>query len=104
MSILATNKRAHFDYEIKEVFEAGLALFGYEVKSVKSGQVSLKGSFVTLKRSAGKKLPEVYLTNAHISLYKYASTINNYDPLRPRKLLLKKNFYGILNNAFTFIK
>jgi SsrA-binding protein len=90
MSTLAYNKRANFDYEILDTYEAGLVLFGHEVKSVKTGHVSLKGSYVTIKKS-GNKLPELMLINAHISLYKKASNIINYEPTRPRKLLLKKN-------------
>lgn len=90
MPILATNKRAYYDYEIKEKFEAGIVLFGHEVKSVKTGHINLKGGFVTLKRT-GRELPELYLTNAHIPLYKFAGVIKSYDPYRPRKLLLKKN-------------
>jgi SsrA-binding protein len=84
MAILATNKRAHFDYEIKETIEAGLVLKGYEVKSIKTGHVSLRESFVTVKGS------ELYLTNAHIPLYKHAGIVPNYDPTEPRKLLIKK--------------
>ena len=89
MSTLAYNKRANFDYDISETYEAGMVLFGHEVKSIKSGQASLRGAFVTLK-NAGHKLPEVYLTNAHIPLYKKASIPKNYDPDRPKKLLIKK--------------
>lgn len=90
MKILAINKRANFDYEILEKYEAGIVLFGHEVKSVKTGHISLKGSFVTLKRT-GKALPEPYLTNAHIPQYKHAGDLKNYEPTRPRKLLMKKN-------------
>lgn len=90
MPVLAVNKRANFDYDIQETYEAGLVLLGYEVKSVKTGHISLKGSFVTFKRSRGKKLPEAYLTNANIPLYKFAGNRPGYEPLRPRKLLLKK--------------
>jgi SsrA-binding protein len=90
MPVLAVNKRAHFDYEIGEKYEAGLVLLGHEVKSVKTGHVSLKGSFVTVKQSAGK-VPELILVNAHIPLYAKASTVKDYDPTRPRKLLLHKN-------------
>ncbi|PIT95201.1 SsrA-binding protein [Candidatus Falkowbacteria bacterium CG_4_9_14_3_um_filter_38_19] len=90
MSVLAVNKRANFDYEILETFEAGIVLYGHEVKAVKNGQISLKGSFVTFKKIAARELPEAYLTNAHIAQYKYASTIKDYDPTRPRQLLLKK--------------
>lgn len=89
MPTLAYNKRAKFDYEILDSYEAGLVLHGYEVKSIKTGHISLKGSFVTVKRG-NKKLPEFILTNAHIPLYQKASTITEYDPERPRKLLLKK--------------
>lgn len=91
MSVLTINKRANFDYDISEKYEAGVVLFGHEVKSIKTGHIGLKGSFVTLKSAPKKKLPEAYLTNAHIPLYKHAGTIKNYDPYRPRKLLLKKN-------------
>jgi SsrA-binding protein len=89
MSTLAFNKRANFDYDILEKYEAGLVLLGHEVKSIKTGHVNLKGAFVVLKR-VGKKLPEAYLINAHIPLYKHAGSIKNYDPYRSRKLLLKK--------------
>ena len=85
MSVLAINKRANFDYTILETYEAGLALFGYETKSIKTKHVSLKESFVTIKGS------ELYLTNANVPLYKHAGIISNYNPTRPRKLLLKKN-------------
>ncbi len=89
MPVLATNKRAFFDYEILKKIEAGLALLGYEVKAAKNNQVSLRGSYISLKRRE-RLLPEVYLINAHISLYKHAGNIKEYDPTRPRKLLLKK--------------
>jgi SsrA-binding protein len=65
-------------------------LAGHEVKSVKSGHISLKGSYVTIK-ATGKELPELHLLNAHVSLYKKASTVSDYDPTRSRKLLLKKS-------------
>ncbi|MFH1255036.1 MAG: SsrA-binding protein SmpB [bacterium] len=90
MPVLAINKRANFDYDIQETYEAGLELFGHEVKSVKTGHVSLKGSYVVFKRRAGKNLPEAYLINSHIPQYKQAGKILNYEPARPRKLLLKK--------------
>lgn len=57
---------------------------GFEVKAVKSGQISLKGSFVTVHGT------ELYLTNAHIPLWKQAGEIKNYDPTGPRKLLLRR--------------
>lgn len=89
MPTLAYNKRANFDYEITDIFEAGLVLYGHEVKSIKTGHVSLKGAFVTSKQTV-KTLPEFYLTNAHIPLYMHAGKQPNYEPTRPRKLLLHK--------------
>ena len=86
----AINKKAKFDYDILEVYEAGLVLLGHEVKSIRQGHISLKGAFVTIKNTA-KKLPELYLINAHVSLYKQAGKIDNYNPERSRKLLLKKS-------------
>lgn len=85
MTTTAYNKRANFDYLISDKYEAGLVLTGQEVKSVKAGHISLKESFVTVKGG------ELYLTNAHITPYKHAGEITNYDPTRPRKLLLKKS-------------
>ncbi len=84
MKTFAINKRATFDYQLLEEFEAGLVLFGHEVKSVKNGHMSLKGAFVTSKGE------ELYLTNSTISLYKCAGKIADYDPIRARKLLLRK--------------
>jgi len=84
MSVLAVNKRASFDYDISERFEAGIVLRGFEVKSVKTGHISLKGSFVTVRGE------ELFLTNANIPLYKHAGAIPNYDPTRPRKLMLHR--------------
>jgi SsrA-binding protein len=91
MPVLAVNKRARYDYEIADTFEAGLVLYGHEVKSIRSGQASLKGAFVTLKARKGNDLPEIYLTNSHVPLYKRASTVMAYDPDRPRKLLVKSS-------------
>ncbi|MFA7209496.1 MAG: SsrA-binding protein SmpB [Parcubacteria group bacterium] len=85
MTTLAFNKRANFDYEISDKYEAGLVLSGPEVKSVKMGHISLKESFVTPRGN------EFYLTNAHITPYKQAGEIKNYDPTQPRKLLLHKS-------------
>jgi len=85
MPTLASNKKAFFDYEILEKFEAGLALKGFEVKAIKTGHISIKGAFVTVK---GK---ELFLTNAKIPLYQHAGKVENYEETAPRKLLLKKN-------------
>jgi len=82
--ILAKNRRATFDYDLIKKYEAGLVLRGMEVKSVKNGHASLKGSFVTVHNN------ELFLTNAHISPYKFAGNIKDYDPTTSRKLLLHK--------------
>ncbi len=78
------NKRAYFDYEFLENFEAGMVLTGQEVKSIKSGKMSLIGSYVVLKGG------EVYLINANIAPYQPQNTPKDYAPTRSRKLLLKK--------------
>jgi SsrA-binding protein len=85
MPVIATNKRGIFDYELQDKFEAGLVLTGAEVKSIKTGHISLKGSFVTMHDS------ELYLTNANISPYPFAKTSRLYDPNRSRKLLVRKS-------------
>ena len=89
MAVLAKNKKAYLDFEILETYEAGLVLTGYETKAVKHGQIQLKGGHITIKYSKQGK-PELYLVNTHISKYKFAGDIGEYDPLRPRKLLLRK--------------
>ncbi|MCX6795580.1 MAG: SsrA-binding protein SmpB [Candidatus Falkowbacteria bacterium] len=86
MPTLAINKRARFDYDISETYEAGLSLKGYEVKSVKNGHISLRGSYVSIRSLHGS--PEVYLVGAHISLYPQAGKVDDYLPTRERKLLL----------------
>jgi len=84
MKILATNKRARYDYEITETLVAGLVLAGHEVKSVKQGAISLKGSFISFQGD------EAFLTNAHITRYKHASGVADYEPTQSRKLLLHR--------------
>lgn len=83
MSTIAKNKKAYFDYEILETYEAGIVLRGFEVKSAKLGHVSLKGAYVIIKDN------EAYLLNTHISPYQATNTPKNYEPTRSRKLLLK---------------
>ena len=85
MKILAENKRANFDYELLETYEAGLVLYGHEVKAIRTGHVSLIGSYAVNKGN------EFYLINALISPYQSANTAKDYDPQRSRKLLLKKS-------------
>ena len=88
MPIVAVNKRARFDYDIQETFEAGLSLRGYEVKSVKNGHISLRGAYVSVRNFQGKS--ELFLIGAHSSLYPQAGKIEDYAPLRERKLLLNR--------------
>lgn len=84
MHLITTNKKAYFDYEILETFEAGMVLTGQEVKSIKTGHISLAGSYIVLKDR------EAWLVNAHVPPYKMAGTLPGYDPTRSRKLLLHK--------------
>ena len=84
MKIFAENKKAYFNYQILEKFEAGIVLAGYEVKSIKSGRINLAGSYVIIKNE------EAYLINASIPPYQPKNVPPEYDPSRQRKLLLKK--------------
>ncbi len=85
MKIIATNRRAKFDYELKEKFEAGLVLTGSEVKSIKAGHIDLKGSYISFRGQ------EAYLVKAHVSPYKQAMNLDSYEPESERKLLLHKS-------------
>ncbi len=81
---IAVNRRAAFDYEILEEYEAGIALHGHEVKSVRAGWMQLAGSFAIIRGG------EAWLVNAAIPPYQPANTPAGYDPARARRLLLKK--------------
>ena len=81
--IAADNRRARFDYEIGDVYEAGVALTGTEVKSLRTGKASIAESYVSVDRTG-----EVFLINANIPEYLQANRFN-HEPRRPRKLLLK---------------
>jgi SsrA-binding protein len=83
MKIVAKNKKAYYNYEIVESFEAGISLVGSEVKSIREGRISLKESYAEIKAS------EIFLVNCHVSPYA-AANIFNHDPLRERKLLLHR--------------
>ena len=87
MKILSNNKKAYHDYFILKEYEAGIELFGSEVKSIKEGRCNLKDGYCKIKNR------EVFLYNIHVSPYTNAS-IFNHDPERPRKLLMHK--YEIL--------
>lgn len=81
--IAAENRRARYNYEIGETFEAGLMLSGTEVKSLRTGKATIAESYVAVDRAG-----EVYLINANIPEYLQANRFN-HEPKRPRKLLLK---------------
>ncbi len=83
VKVVSTNRKAHFEYFLLEHFEAGIALQGSEIKSVRAGQVSLVEAYVQVTAR------EAWLMNAHIAPYEQANRFN-HDPLRPRRLLLHK--------------
>ena len=82
MTTYAHHKRAHFDFDILNTYEAGLSLLGTEVKSIRKGQVKLDGAYVLVR---GK---EAFLVGASIPAFQTANTAKSYEPERPRKLLL----------------
>ena len=81
--LIANNKKARHDYFIEDTFEAGIALCGTEVKSLRMGKCSVKESFVRVEKG------EMYIYNMHISPYEKGNIFNR-DPLRVKKLLLHK--------------
>jgi len=83
--ILAENKKAYFNYEILEKFEAGISLIGQEVKSLKTREVNLAGNYVILKNE------EAFWVGANIHPYQPKNAPPDYNPERSRKLLLKKS-------------
>jgi SsrA-binding protein len=83
IKLVTTNRRARHEYHIEETLEAGIALQGTEVKSLREGRVNLQDAYCTAQGG------EMYLLNAHISPYSHGN-LNNHDPLRPRKLLLHR--------------
>jgi SsrA-binding protein len=84
MSSLITYKKANLNYEILQRFEAGIELFGFEVKSIRGHLGSLDGSHVTIRGA------EAFLINANIPPYQVANAPKSYNPLRNRRLLLNK--------------
>jgi SsrA-binding protein len=81
--LVATNRKARFEYEILETVEAGIALLGPEVKSLRAGNASLADAYAVVRRG------EIFLVGAHVSPYAQASR-ENPDPRRERKLLLHR--------------
>lgn len=85
MNELSVNRRAYFDYEILETYEAGIELFGFEVKAVKTGRINLAGTFAVIKDRGA------LLLNANIPAYQRKNAPPDYDPTRSRRLLLHKS-------------
>lgn len=81
--VVATNRKAYHDYFIEDTYEAGIALTGTEIKSVRAGRVNLRDSYAQVKGG------ELWLLNAHISPYQHGNRAN-HEPKRPRKLLMHK--------------
>ena len=92
IKVVATNRKAGFEYFLLEKFEAGLSLRGSEIKSIRAGQISLVEAYVEIE--AG----QAWLKGAHVAPYEQASR-NNHDPLRPRRLLLNKREIRQMFNA-----
>lgn len=82
--LIAQNKKVYHEYFLEEIIEAGIALHGTEVKSIRMGKCSVKESFVRIEKNG-----EVYIYGMHVSPYEKGNIFNK-DPLRPKKLLLHK--------------
>lgn len=93
MATIAENRRARFDYEISETYEAGIALQGHEVKSVKNGQFQIAGGRVLIRGG------EAYLVNSHIPPYQPKNAPSDYEEDRARRLLLTKDEINKLTGA-----
>jgi|SRR3989338_8101381 len=93
MANYAENRKARFDYEILEKYEAGIELLGTEVKSVRGGKMSLEGSFIIVRGG------EAYLINANVPPYQPKNAPKDYDPLRNRKILLTKKEIAELSSG-----
>jgi SsrA-binding protein len=91
---VATNRRARHEYFIEETFEAGIALTGTEIKSIRMGRVNLQDGFVLVRNG------EATLMNVHIGIYEHGNR-NNHEETRPRKLLLHKKEIAQLHVAAT---
>ncbi|HNW14903.1 MAG TPA: SsrA-binding protein SmpB [Anaerolineaceae bacterium] len=91
VKIVSKNRKALFEYFILEKFEAGIALMGSEIKSVRAGKVSLQEAYIKLDEQ------QAWLVNAHIASYQAAS-YSDHDPKRPRRLLLNKKEIRLMWN------
>jgi SsrA-binding protein len=91
IKVVASNRKAQHEYHLEETHEAGIALTGTEIKSVRAGRVNLRDGYVQIRQG------EAWLMNCHISPYDPASR-ENAEPLRPRRLLLHKRELARLQN------
>lgn len=91
IKLIANNKKAYFDYFILDKYEAGIELFGTEVKSIRLGQCSIKEAWVRIEKG------ELYIMGMHINPYEKGN-IYNKDPLRVRRLLMHKSEIRKLDN------
>ena len=89
----ASNRKAFYNYEIIDKFEAGIVLHGPEIKSIRNSNLSIAESRVLINKG------EAWLIGCHIAEYKFASSPDQYDPIRDRKLLLHKNQIDKLRGA-----
>ena len=89
IKVVATNRKAYHNYSVEDTFEAGIALSGSEIKSIRAGRVSLGEAYVRLEGG------ELWLVNAHIARYEAASH-QSHEPTRRRKLLLHRKEIAIL--------
>jgi SsrA-binding protein len=92
VKVVATNRKAGFEYFLLERFEAGLSLRGSEIKSIRAGQISITEAYVMVEAN------EAWLIEAHIAPYEQANRMN-HDPKRPRRLLLHKKEIHEMWNA-----
>jgi len=84
IKIISKNRKARHDYHLEDSYEAGLALMGSEIKSIRANRINLRDGFV--QEQGG----ELWLMNVHIATYEQGGSFGHSDPLRPRKLLLHK--------------
>ena len=99
--LISDNRKARHDYHLLDTYEAGIALLGTEIKAIREGRVNLRDSYGRIERN------EVYLHNLHISAYSHRGYVD-HEPLRTRKLLLKKDeirklIGKIVERGFTLI-
>lgn len=95
IKIIATNRKASFEYFLMEKFEAGIALQGSEIKSIRAGQISIQEAYVDVQDGE-----QAWLMEAHIAPYEQAGKYFNHEPRRKRRLLLhKKQIRELWNNV-----